>query len=461
MRILSRGVLASVLAAAALAVVGAPPALAADSENVIVVYKDGVDVDQKTNALEQANQIRPVFRYRSAVHGFAAKVTPIAKARLLADRDVAFVSPDRQVNASEIGVGSVSGVVPSAAPDVSSAFSPGGAFGNTGGSTKVDTIPNGVLRIAASAPGNIRAGSGVGVAVIDTGISTGTGDLNVGNGVNCVRPGSSASDDNGHGTHVAGTIAATKNQSKVVGVAPGTKLYPVKVLDSKGNGSWSQVICGLDWVTANAQVLNIRVANLSLGGDGQSDDSCGTTNSDALHAAVCRVVGAGVTLVVAAGNSGKDLATESPASYPEVLTVTAMSDSDGKPGGVGRAPSCRTGEVDDGAALFSNYATAVRDMSHTVAAPGVCIESLATGWFSSTKVLSGTSMATPHVTGTVALCESRGTVPGPCANLTPAQVIEKIRADAAGQPVSFGFTGDPRSSAPGRYYGYLVSAGVY
>ena len=107
---------------------------------------------------------------------------------------------------------------------------------------------------------------------------------------------------------MAGTIAARNNGSGVVGVAPNTKLYAVKVLNSSGNGTASQVICGIDWVTANASSLGIKVVNMSLGGGGPPVQSCSTT-TDAEHKAICRSTEAGVTYVVAAGNSGWDFDT--------------------------------------------------------------------------------------------------------------------------------------------------------
>jgi subtilisin family serine protease len=106
----------------------------------------------------------------------------------------------------------------------------------------------------------------VNVAVIDTGIDLTHPDLQAVNGTNCVSPGAPAQDDNGHGTHLAGTIAARNNGSGVTGMVPGTTVYAVKVLNAAGSGRESQFICGVDWVTANAARLNIKVANVSLGG---------------------------------------------------------------------------------------------------------------------------------------------------------------------------------------------------
>ena len=105
--------------------------------------------------------------------------------------------------------------------------------------------------------------------MIDTGIDLDHPDLNAISGKDCVHPGTTAEDDNGHGTHVAGTIARRNTGAGVVGIVPGMMLYAVKVLAANGSGMWSQVFCGIDWVTANAAALNIKVANMSLVGVGR------------------------------------------------------------------------------------------------------------------------------------------------------------------------------------------------
>lgn len=227
----------------------------------------------------------------------------------------------------------------------------------------------------------------------------------------------------------------------------------MKVLGSSGRGSTSSIVCGLDWLANNAATLGIKVANMSLGGDGADDGNCGLTNGDPEHQAICRVVDeAGVTMVVAAGNDAVDFANHTPAAFDEVLTVTAMADFNGLPGG-GAAPTCRTDE-DETAADFSSFAVSTADADHTIAGPGVCIES--TRSRGGTLVFSGTSMASPHVAGAAALC-----LTGPCAGMTPAQVAAKLRTDAAAQPAAYGFAGDPNAPVSGRYYGHLVHAGGY
>ena len=312
------------------------------------------------------------------------------------------------------------------------------------------------------------------VAILDTGVAT-RPDLNVAGGYDCA-PASSGlldglfggggggrgnkgggdanaipADNNGHGTHVAG-IVADKGIAGVVGVSPGSPLYAVRVFGADGGGDISNVICGLNWVAENASALNIKVVNMSLGGEGTDDGSCGTTDKDAFHAAVCRVTAAGVTVVVAAGNSKEDMAKSVPASYDEVLAVSAMADFDGKPGGLfSGTASCTTKDKDDVAAEFSDFAVpGTPDADHMIAAPGVCITSTWNdGKF---KSISGTSMASPHVAGLVARCIDAG----PCAGKTPAQIIAKLRADAASRPVDTGFFGDTHHPVDGKFYGNLA-----
>jgi subtilisin len=417
--------------------VSAPASAAAPSRLIkgqyIVVFKDNIsDVDGTVDRVSRGRGLGILQRYHRVFKGFAATIPAAALPLIEKSPYVAYVVQDQEVQAYGALVPVKSG----------------------------EKVPTGVRRMGADTLTQAHQASTVNVAVIDTGINLTSSDLNAVSGKNCVRTTRTAADDNGHGSHVAGTIAAKNTGSGVLGVAPGTKLYAVKVLNSAGSGSWSQVICGIDWVTTNAAALNIKVASMSLGGSGTNDNNCGNTNRDVLHHAICRSTAAGVTYVVAAGNSAADLDKSVPAAYPEVLTVTAMTDSDGLPGAKGVPPDCRKTEKDDTFASFSNYAVSATAINHTVAAPGVCILS---DWkTTATNTISGTSMATPHVTGAVALCFGNGGVAGPCAGMTPAQVIQKIRADAqANAAVANGFKGDPNTPVAGKYFGYLASASGY
>ena len=277
-----------------------------------------------------------------------------------------------------------------------------------------------------------NVGAGVKVGVLDTGIDLDHPDLQaiVKGGINTVNPVKSADDDNGHGTHVAGIIGALDNGQGVVGVAPGARLWAVRVLDNNGVGTWSSVICGIDWVTANAGT--IEIANMSLGGGGSDDGNCGLSNNDVLHQAICRSVARGVVYVAAAGNNGVDAAGFVPAAYDEVVTVSALADYDGQPGGEGRA-TCANYGGDDTLASFSNYGADV-----DIAAPGACIRSTYRGGGYAT--MSGTSMASPHIAGVVALYL---TATG--ANPENAEGVAAVRAAITNPANGYSVAqGDPR-----------------
>ena len=264
-------------------------------------------------------------------------------------------------------------------------------------------LPTGINRIDADQNATAKIDGknervDVDVAVLDTGIGPHP-DLDVAGGISCIDGTTSYADDNDHGTHVAGTIGALDNGVGVVGVAPGARLWAVKVLDREKHGWWSDVICGLNWVVANSG--KIDVVNMSLGWYG-ADGPCAETP---LHDAICRVVDAGVPVVVAAGNDSKDAAGFVPAAYDEVITVSALADSDGRRGGDGRAT---TQGPDDSLADFSNFGADV-----DIAAPGVDILSTVLGGYARGY---GTSVASPHVAGAAALFLAKQ--PG----ATPAEV---------------------------------------
>lgn len=348
----------------------------AAAPSYIVVLRDGtpnVPAVAADHARAYGLAINHVYQF--ALKGYAAHLSAQQLARVQSDARVEYVSEDRAV------------------------------------SINVQTLPTGINRIdgelSSTVSGNGSGSVNVDVAVIDTGIDTTHPDLNVVGGVNC-STGTSFNDGNGHGSHVAGTIAAKDDGNGVVGVAPGARLWAVRVLNNAGSGSWSSVICGIDWVTQRAGT--IEVANMSLGGTG-SDTGC--NGGDALHKAICNSVAAGVTYAVAAGNETDDAKNHVPAAYDEVITVSALADFNGLAGG-GAAATCRADE-DDTFANFSNYGADV-----DIIAPGVCIYS--TWKRGAYNTISGTSMATPHVTGAAALYKSTH------AGATPAQVKSALQA---------------------------------
>jgi aqualysin 1 len=261
--------------------------------------------------------------------------------------------------------------------------------------TKAQEIPWGVDRIEADLS-STHAGDGQGaisniaVYIIDSGIDSGQGDVNVGAHVKLLPfPDFLNTDCNGHGTHVAGTASAMDNDLDVVGVAPGVALAGIKVLSCLGTGPTSAVIKGVDLVTAYGPKPG--VVNMSLGG----------AASEALDAAVTNSVNAGFFYAVAAGNESTDACNGSPARLGPIdglMTVAATDTNEQEPG-------------------FSNYGNCV-----DIWAPGVNILSTKIG--GGTQVLSGTSMASPHVAGAAALFLSSNPI------ATPAQ-IEKVIKDKA------------------------------
>lgn len=293
--------------------------------------------------------------YGTVLQGFALKMAPGQAKKLALDENVKYIEPDQLVALSPV---EMEGGKPS------------------GGTTQpAQTTPWGITRVG----GGVSTTSHT-AWIIDTGIDYTHPDLNV--DINRSRTfvprTTTANDDNGHGSHVSGTIAAKNNTIGVVGVAPGATLVAVKVLDKRGSGAYSSVIAGVDYVGANGKAGD--VANMSLGGP------VSTALDDAvLNASV------NVKFSLAAGNESDDANNHSPARVNggNIYTVSAMSNGDIW-------------------AYFSNYGNPPVDFC----APGVSIKS--TWKDGGYNTISGTSMAAPHVAGLLLLgsVKADGTVSG-------------------------------------------------
>ena len=233
----------------------------------------------------------------------------------------------------------------------------------------------GIDRINADWAWPISTGETIRVAILDTGIDLDHPDLmdNIKGSVNLIKPKKDADDDNGHGTHVAGIIAACDNDIGVIGTGPEIYLYAVKVLDKKGKGWLSDLIEGLEWCIQN----EVQVVNMSLGS---------LADNQSFYEAIVNAYEAGITLVAAAGNNGESGGSiDYPAMYAETITASAVDQF------------CQF-------ALFSSFGPEI-----DIAAPGVDIKS--TWMRGSYMIMSGTSMAAAHVTGVVALILTTSSLP--------------------------------------------------
>ena len=344
-----------------------------------------------TTRLERSYDFKASQRFSYAVSGFAAHLTPKQAAELGRNDAVASVRPARRFRIAS------------------------------------QTVPAGIRRVRAAPTGAPAVDADI--AVLDTGIGPVGGDeLNIQGGVNCSGDGLGAAewDDlyrSRHGTHVAGIAAARDNDIGTVGVAPGARLWSVRVFQANGYGDEATIICGLDWVLATlgptppAGSQPIEVVNMSLEGPRPADDPEGCTgrpipDPDPMHLAVCAVHAAGVTMVVAAGNDGIDARFVSPAGYDQVVTVGALSDFDGLAGGKGAAVCGGASFGSEGDDRFARYSNRGKDID--LLAPGTCVTStFPTSSGDATQRLTGTSMAAPHVSGAVAryLADHPGTEP--------------------------------------------------
>ena len=340
----------------------------------IVVLRPGAAVAPVLGRLGLLGAAGPggaVRTFHTVLTGFAADLGAAARARLAADPAVAAVVPNRSHRAAQLDSFTQD------APVVDNAI------------RRV-----GVLDSPTAAVDGYDGGLDADIAILDSGLPYGNPDLNVAGGVDCTDSGT-WEDTVGHGTFVAGLAAARDDNRGVVGVAPGARLWAVKVMTGDETVTDAALLCGLDWVADNAGGLD--VVNLSLGGPG-NDTDCGAGGYSALaleHAAVCRIVAGGVVAVAAAGNSAVDAGGTNPAGFPEVITVSASTDTDGRPGGLGPPSSCYPG-ADDSLASYSDFGPSV-DMT----APGTCVEST---WLAGRyAVATGTSAAAPLVSGAAAL----------------------------------------------------------
>ena len=338
---------------------------------IVVFHGRVADVDGEVDAIGRRLGIGASQRYRHALKGFAATMPPQAVEALRTNPNVAYIEQDEIVKAVATQSNATWGI---------------------------DRIDQRNLPLSGTYTYN-QTGAGVDAYIIDTGIRRTHVEFGgrAVTGFDAIIPGGPAMDDNGHGTHVAGTVGGA-----TYGVAKGVRLIAVKVLSAAGVGLNSQVISGIDWVTGHHTTAP-AAANMSLGG------GASTALDDAVRASIAD----GVTYCVAAGNDGANASTSSPARVTQAITVGATS---------------RT----DGWASFSNFGSVV-----DILAPGVDVTS---AWWltdTSTNTISGTSMATPHVCGAAVLYLSAN--PG----ASPAAVSSALTTNATANVI----TGVPAGTA--------------
>ncbi|KAM6496366.1 serine protease [Amanita muscaria] len=358
------------LLAATLPIFGAPSSsLTVEKANgqtsgkYIVTLKEGID---KTSLVSHVKTTAHVTDEWSVINGFAAHLDTATLDFLRAHSDVASIAEDGMMSIDAT-------ITQTNAPWGLQRISQAAPLGRTDTGSLTFTYPY-----------DSSAGTGVNIYIVDTGIYTAHSTFQGRAVWGATFGGYASADGNGHGTHVAGTSAGYD-----YGVAKAAHLIAVKVLSDSGSGFVSDIVSGLNWVQSQvAATGRPSIVSMSLGGGA----------STSLDSAVASLTNSGIHVVVAAGNSNTDASSTSPARAPSALTVGAS-------------------DITDTRASFSNYGAPVK-----VFAPGVNVISSWIGSTTATNNISGTSMATPHVTGIVAY------LIGLSGNLTPASMIAKVQS---------------------------------
>jgi len=344
----------------------------------IIIFKKDVSNQEKENILNKYNIVKE--KDLSLINGIASNLTYSQVRAILQEEKIERIEHDTDVKSSAEN--------PQSYTD----------------SLKDENVTWGLDRVDALSSFLITKGENVNIAIMDTGIDLSHTDLknNIKGGFNAINSKKSYDDDNGHGTMLAGIIAAEMNDSGVLGVAPKSNIYAIKVLGSNGLGSLSNIIKGLKWAIDN----KMDVVNLSLSIE---------TDSKALHEAIIKAVDANITIVASAGNQfGKSVGY--PANYKEVISVSAINSKNQIP------IFCPKGKID-------------------IVAPGSDIYSTFRG--SKYRVMSGTSLASAYVTGVVALLL---VVPEQCdfnqdGKSTPTEIKNRLESTAInlGDTSKYGF----------------------
>lgn len=347
-------------------------------DRYIVVLNDAVVGNRGEGSFAEAYAVNLTAAYggkvdrifKHALNGFTAEMSEKEAEALSKDPSVAYIEEDQEMSINAVQSPATWGL---------------------------DRIDQRNLPLSNSYTYNLT-GAGVNTYTIDTGVRFSHNEFTgrTGSSFDAIGDGQNGNDCNGHGTHVAGTIAGT-----TYGVAKGSTVHRVRVLNCQGSGSNSGVIAGVDWVTANH--VKPAVANMSLGGGASS----------ALDTAVNNSINSGVTYAVAAGNSNVDACNSSPARAPAAITVGSTSNTDAR-------------------SSFSNFGTCL-----DIFAPG---SSITSAWYTSntaTNTISGTSMASPHVAGVAALYLNQN------GHQAPATVRNAIVGNATSGVVGSAGSGSP------------------